>query len=336
MLKVDILAVPETSASVLYGLYDTLMLPGTAWPRVVLGRPGEPLIQVRIVARTQDNFSCRGNVPVSPHISITDANSADVICVPNVTIPVDENPHGRYADEIRWLVRQYKKGATIMTVCSGALILAEAKLLDGQAATAHWAYRDMFRNYYPSVDFHPERILTFAGDAKKLVMAGGMSSWHDLALYLISKYLGAEHAVQVAKFYLMDSHKDGQLPYAAMSRTIQKEDQIVEQCQRWLAEHYHEAGAIQTMSEMSGLPRRTFSRRFKACTGYSPQQYLQAVRVEEAKQLLETSQVAIDDVVDQVGYGDERAFRKIFKKMAGITPSAYRKRFGAGHLIPAE
>lgn len=195
MLKVDILAVPETSASVLYGLYDTLMLPGMAWPRVVLGRPGEPLIQVRIVARTLDNFSCRGNVLVSPQTSIADSDSADVICVPNVTIPVDENLHGRYVDEIAWLVRRYKNGANIMTVCSGALLLAEAKLLDGQSATAHWAYRDMFRNYYPSVDFHPERILAFAGDSKRLVMAGGMSSWHDLALYLISKHLGADHAV---------------------------------------------------------------------------------------------------------------------------------------------
>ncbi|MDX1407782.1 MAG: DJ-1/PfpI family protein, partial [Saprospiraceae bacterium] len=157
MLKVDILAAPQAAGSILYGLFDTLMLPGTAWPRVILGEPGEPLIDVRIVARSSDDFTCRGSVPVSPDSSIAEANDADIICIPNMTVPVDANPRGWYGDEVAWLRKRYASGATITSVCSGALLLAEAGLLDGQQATAHWAYQDMFRQYYPLVDFRPER-----------------------------------------------------------------------------------------------------------------------------------------------------------------------------------
>jgi len=327
MLKVDLLAAPETAASILYGLYDVLMLPGTAWPRAVLGEPGEPLVQVRIVARTATSFTCRGNIPVAPHISIDEAFDADVICVPNITLPVDEDPNGRFLAEAVWLNRCYAQGATIMSVCSGALLLAEAGLLDGEEATAHWAYKDMFRKFYPEVSFQPERVLSFAGEAQRLVLAGGMSSWHDLALYLISRYLGLEQAVQVSKFYLLDSHDNGQLPYAALSRRIQKEDRVIEECQHWLADHYPRPDSIQAMQRMSGLPQRTFTRRFKSATGYTPVEYLQAVRVEEAKQLLESSPAPVEDVANQVGYGDERAFRRIFRRNTGLSPSAYRKKF---------
>ena len=231
MLRVDILAAPETAGSILYGLYDILMLPGTAWPRVVLGEPGDALLKVQIVARTTNPFGCRSGVPVTPDTVLDDAIEADVVCVPNMTIPVDQSPHGWFAEEVAWVKARYEAGATIATVCSGALLLAEAGLLDGQEATAHWAYEKTFRDFYPHVVFCPERILTFAGEGDRMVLAGGMSSWQDLALYLITRFLGPEHAVQAAKFYVISDHTQGQLPYAALSRRIQSDDQAIGDCQ---------------------------------------------------------------------------------------------------------
>lgn len=327
MLKVDILAAPESAGSILYGLYDILMLPGVAWPRVVLGEPGDPLIRVRIVARSTAPFPCRGGVPITPHVALSEATDADVICIPNMTVPVDQCPYGWFAEEVSWLESRYREGATIATVCSGALLLAEAGLLGGEEATAHWAYEKTFRDYYPDVKFCPERILTFAGDEDRLVLAGGMSSWQDLALYLVTRFLGPEHAVQASKFYVISDHTEGQLPYAAMSRRIQVEDQTINKCQMWLRDNYAAPNTASRMQELSGFSRRTFSRRFRTATGYTPTDYVQAVRTEEAKQLLETTMSSIEEVAEEVGYSDERAFRRVFRKRTGISPSAYRKRF---------
>lgn len=327
MIRIDILAAPETASSILYGLYDILLLPGAAWPRVIQGQPGEPLFDVRIVARSTDVFRCRSGVPVAPHCDLSAASDAEVVCVPNMTVPLGECPYGWFKEEVAWLKGRYEGGATVATVCSGALLLAEAGLLAGAEATAHWSYEDTFRRFYPDINFRPERILTFAGDADRLVLSGGMSSWQDLALYLITRFLGPEHAVQAAKFYVISDHTEGQLPYAALSQRIQTDDQAINRCQSWLRDNYQRPEAVRFMQEMSGLSVRTFSRRFRAATGFAPHEYVQAVRAEEAKRLLESSLTSTEDVAMAVGYQDERAFRRVFRKRTGLSPSAYRKRF---------
>lgn len=327
MLKIDILAAPQTTGSILYGLYDLFKMPGEAWPRLMLGKPGQPLNRVRIVSDGGQEFRCRGGVPVAPEASLDEALDADIICVPNMTVPLDESPRDYFEAEVRWLKQNYEDGKTIATVCSGALLLAEAGLLNGEIATAHWMHRKMFHDFYPQVIFEPERILTFAGEENRLILAGGMSSWQDLALYLIARYLGPEHAVQASKIYLISDHTDGQLPYAAFSRRLQQQDPVIRDCQLWLSEHYDLADAVSRMQTLSGLARRTFSRRFKAATGYKPLEYVQALRVEEARQMFESGHLPVAEVALSVGYQDDGAFRRLFKRLTGLSPSAYRTKF---------
>jgi transcriptional regulator GlxA family with amidase domain len=331
-MKVDILAAPETAGSVLYGLFDTLLLPGTAWPRIVLG---EPLIDVRIVSRTTEPYTCRSGVPITPKLSLVEAQDADIVCIPNMTIPIDQCPYGWFAEEVAWLKSRFAAGAIIASVCSGSILLAEAGLLKGREATGHWSLGEMFHEYYPDIRFRPERILSFAGEGDRLIMAGGMSSWQDLVLYLITRFLGAEHAVQASKVYVISDHTEGQLPYAALSRRVRSDDPLVGQCQDWLSDHYAEARVVTRMQDLSGLPRRTFSRRFRAATGYAPSEFVQALRIEEAKQMLETTVASIDEISEAVGYRDERAFRRVFRKRTGISPSAYRKRFNHARFSSA-
>jgi len=326
-LRIDLLAAPETSGSILYGLYDTLMMPGTAWERAVHGRAGVPLADVRIVARSRESFECGGRIPVSPNTALEDAGNADVVCVPNMLIPAHASPVGWLPDEVAWIRERYEGGAMIAAVCSGAILLAEAGILDGFEATSHWAYEHMFRKYYPRVVFRPERTLTFTGPGDRLVIAGGMASWQNLSLYLIARYFGAEEASRTAKVYCMPEHVRGQLPFATLSRRVQGDDPAIGACQVWIAENYAEEEPVGAMRRMSGLPERTFTRRFELATGYRPTEYVQAIRVEEAKQLLEASADSLESIAASVGYRDVRAFRRLFSKRTGMTPSEYRKRF---------
>lgn len=325
--SIALLATPETSPSVLYGMYDVLLSVGAVYADLTTGKPEDCLIDVRIVAATDKPFRCFGNVLVEPSAALDDIAEADVVVVCDIYTPIDTPPRGRYPREIAWLKQMYAKGSIVAAVCSGTLIPVEAGLLDGRECAGHWGYRDMFREHYPKVRFREESILVFAGEDARLITAGGHSSWHDLALHLIARLCGKNHALRTAKVYLFSGHLDGQLPFAAMSRRIQKTDAVIGQCQEWIAQNYERANPVAAMAERSGLNLRTFARRFRAATGYRPMDYVHALRIEEAKQFIESEAIGIDEISLKVGYDDPAFFRRLFKRKAGLTPAAYRRKF---------
>ena len=241
--------------------------------------------------------------------------------------PIGTPLHGRYREEIDWLKRMHAGGALITSVCSGSLVLAETGLLDGASCSAHWAYCDLFHKHYPKVRLLLDSILNLDSEARGIITAAGVTAWQDLALHLITRLCGREHALRTAKVYLMTNHEDGQLPFAAMNRQIQKDDAAIAECQVWIAENYAIPNPVAAMSERSGLTPRTFARHFKAATGYLPMDYVHALRIEGGKQLIETEVGRIDEVGFQVGYEDPTFFRRLFKRKAGLTPAAYRRKF---------
>lgn len=326
-IKTYLYADADTAGSVLYGLYDALSIPGVTWPKLIDGRAGDPLFDIKIVAAEPGRFRARGGIPVQPDLALDETEPADLICIPNITVPVDRSPRGRFPTTVEWLRRNYEAGATIGSACSGAVLLAEAGLLDGRQATTHWAYRELFRTNYPKVSLHLERIMVFAGEGNRIVTAGGFGSWQDLALHFIARFCGNEHAVRTAKVYVFCDHQEGQLPYAAMAKHIQHADPLIRDCQLWAADNYMVEQPVTQMVELSGLNRNSFVRRFRAATGYRPLEYVQTLRVEEAKQMLETSDEPTERIAQHVGYDDPRSFRRVFRRYAGLAPSAYRKRF---------
>lgn len=326
-LKIDILATEFTTGSLLYGLFDTLSMPGAAWPRLVEGRAANPLAKVRIVTTDGIPITCIGGVPVTPHAAFNAQSPPDVICIPNLRIPPDSDPRGLFRDEATWIRDCYGMGSIIGTACSGSILLAEAGLLDGLEATSHWGFDTMFRKYYPQILYRPGRTLTFAGEGQRLVMSGGMASWHSLSLYLIARFFGEEQAAQTAKIYVMSELHTDQLAYSALSRRIESEDSVIGECQKWATENYAIADPVSKMATLSGLPQRTFSRRFKSTTGYKPLEYVQSLRIEEAKKLLETTNCSVPEIAMMVGYADERAFRRFFRKRTGLTATNYRRKF---------
>jgi transcriptional regulator GlxA family with amidase domain len=170
----------------------------------------EPL-RVRILSEGAEPFTCAGGVPIAPHAALADAYRLDLVIVAELAIATDEDPRGRWPTASHWLRRQHAAGATTCSVCTGAILLADAGLLDGLEATTHWSVTDLFRTYFPSVLLHPERILLATGPQQRIVTSGGAASWEDLALYLIARCRGEAEAMRAAKVFVLGDRSEGQL-----------------------------------------------------------------------------------------------------------------------------
>jgi transcriptional regulator GlxA family with amidase domain len=328
-VNVSILAFAEASASVVYGMYDLFMSAGRDWGIIVDGAPGPTLMRPRVVSAHAGPFTVANDVRITPEATLDGGPLPDIVCVPEANVPPGEPLAGRFTAEVAWLQRCYAAGATLAAACSGTLLLAEAGLLDGQEATTHWAYCDVLARRYPAVKVRPQRALVVSGDGQRLVMAGGGTSWLDLALYLIARSVGVEAAMQTARINLIDWHAIGQQPFARLARSRQVDDAVIARCQTWIAEHYQEPAPVAAMVRLSGLAERSFKRRFQQATGMAPLEYVHTLRLEEAKQLLESTDQPIEAIANEVGYEDAGFFSRLFRRNVNLTPAQYRKRFGA-------
>jgi transcriptional regulator GlxA family with amidase domain len=326
-VEVLIVAVPETAGSALYGMVDVLLAAGNIWQ--TLARTGSPRspFRVRILSTTGEPFCCGNGIPVRPDCAVADDPEGGILVLPELWLGPDEHLKGRYPELMDWIRRRYRAGSSIYSACSGAVMLAETGLLDGCEATSHWGYQDLFRTSYPQVRFRPEPNLAFADAAGRIVTAGGTTSWHDLAIHIISRHCSPGEALRIAQVYLLKWHGEGQLPYATLVRRNPHADSVVRACEDWLGEHFRDHGAVQRVVERAKIPERTLKRRFRAATGATLIEYLQNLRVEEAKRLLESGQMPVDEISAEAGYEDPSFFRRLFKRRTGLTPSQYRRMF---------
>jgi len=333
---IAILAFPETSASVLYGMYDLFHSAGRDWAMIADGSPGLGVLRPVVVSARSGAFPVVNGVNITPEATIDDIGRPDVVCVADVAVDPENPAEGRFAQEIAWLKRCHADGAILASACSGALLFAEAGLLDGYDATTHWAFCDAISKRHPRIRMRPQSALVVSGEGQRLIMAGGGTSWADLALYLIARLAGVEYAMQTARVNLIDWHSIGQQPYAHLSRARHVEDAVIARCQVWIAEHYQEPAPVAAMVRLCELPERTFKRRFQKATGLSPLEYVHTLRLEEAKQMLETSDEPVEAIANAVGYEDAGFFGRLFKRKVNLSPMQYRRRFGAMRRALAE
>ncbi len=322
-----IVALPETAGSALYGMLDVLNSAGNIWQTLTRSGEEQQLFDVGIVGNSSAPFTCGNNIPVTPDFSLTTAPDASIVIVPELWLGPDEDISNSYPELLEWIRRRYKAGATLYSACSGSLLLAATGLLDGREATSHWGYQDLFRTRFPKVQFCPGPNLVFADPQGRIVTAGGTSSWHDLAIHIISRHGSAGEAMRVAKVYMLKMHGEGQLPYTSLVRSVPHADAVAKRCEEWLAENFQRADAVNGAMQYSKLPERTIKRRFKAATGSTLIDYLQNLRIEEAKRLLESSNLVIEDISVAVSYEDVSFFRRLFKRRTGTTPGQYRRIF---------
>ncbi|WP_436315389.1 GlxA family transcriptional regulator [Variovorax sp. LjRoot84] len=325
---IAILVTAESAASVVYGIFDLLKCAGRDWPMVVDGRPGAELLEPVLVAAKPGIVRAANGVPIEAHRSFDEVIAPAVVCVPELMISPYGPLDGLFAREVAWMRRCHAAGSLVAASCSGAMLLGEAGLLDDEDATTHWAFCEVLQRRYPLARVRPHCALITSGEGQRLVMTGGGSSWMDLALYLIARYVGIEAAMQVAKLNLIDWHHVGQQPFARVASTRQAEDAVIGRCQTWIGDHYAQAAPVAAMAALSGLAERSFQRRFKLATGMTPMEYVQTLRIEEAKHLLETTEAPVEAIAGEVGYDDAAFFSRMFRRAVSLSPAQYRRRFG--------
>jgi transcriptional regulator GlxA family with amidase domain len=326
-ITVALLALPETTAATLYGFYDALASVRRDWTLLHGGPPLDSPFRPLVVSRDGQPLEAANGVRITPQADFAGCPRPDVVIVADVMVaPGGDSPS--FAPAVAWLQACHAQGALLASACSGALLLARTGLLDGHDATSHWAYCDHLQRSHPRTRWHADRGLVAVGEGQRILMAGSGVSWHLLALALVARFAGAEDAMRVARINLMDLQSANPAAYASLTHGSRAADPVVASCQQWVALHYASASPVQQMVELSQLPERTFKRRFAQATGMAPLDYVHHVRLEEAKQMLESSADPVEAIAIDVGYSDSSFFSRLFRRKVGMSPVQYRQRFG--------
>ncbi len=266
--------------------------------------------------RTTTGFSLR------PHAGLETVESADTVVVPAYLDVFSPPP----AEAIEALAAAAERGARVLSVCTGAFALAHAGLLDGRRATTHWAFADELASRFPAVEVDADALYV---DEGKVMTSAGLSAGIDLCLHVIRADCGAAVGDLVARHMVAAPHRDGgqaqfiERPVASAGAATGS----LEPTRRWAAERLHEPLDVAAMARHASVSPRTFARRFREETGTTPLQWLLNQRVQEARRLLEQTDLPIDAVAWQAGFGTAASLRDHFRRITATTPTAYRRSF---------
>jgi transcriptional regulator GlxA family with amidase domain len=323
MIEVTVCFLDETFSSTAIGPMEVFRHAGELW-NVLTGARPDPPFRVTTASVGGRPVNCDGGLRIQPQAALTAIRKSDLIFIPSTGPSIDDVVE-RNAAVIPWLKRWHKRGTDIASVCSGVGLVAAAGLLDGKRATTHWGLAEQFRKKYPRVKWMPEMMVT---EDRGFYCGGGVNASLDLGLYLVERYCGHEIAMQTAKALLIETPRAWQAGFAIVPLKIEHSDEAISTAQEWLHKNFHYNFPLEAPAHQVGMSMRNFVRRFKQATGDSPLIYLQKLRVSAAKRLLESDHRTMQEIGDAVGYQDLAFFRQLFQRHTGVSPSAYRRRFG--------
>jgi len=326
MFNVAIVAFPNCHASGVHGIMDFFTVANFCG-RAPAGH-SEPLFNCQVV--TVDDQPVRGysGAVVTPTCKRGDFEPDLIVVGSSVEAAVGAERLEKTLAPSRplygWLRDGLERGAVLASVCTGSFVLAEAGLLDDQVATTHWRAAPLFRARYPHLRLEEDQLLV---DNGRIICAGGATAFVDLCSYLVERFSSPAVALACSKMLVLDGRRAEQTPYMAFYSQKAHQDDAIRKAQSWLEQHYADALTIDEVAAVAGLGTRTFKRRFKEATGETPIGYLQHLRIEAAKHLLESSREQTARIIWSVGYEDASSFRRLFKRTVGCTMEQYRKRF---------
>jgi len=323
MIDVTVLFLDGTFSSTAIGPMEVFRHTGELW-NTFTGTPVAAPFRVTTASVNGRAVSCDGAIQIRPETSLSAVRKTKLIFIPSTGPSLDDVVE-RNAAVVPWLKRWHKRGAVIASVCSGVGLVAAAGLLDGRRATTHWGVVDQFRQKYPKVRWMPELMVVEDGP---FYTGGGVNAALDLSLYLVENFCGHDVAMQTAKALLIETPRAWQAGFGIVPLKTEHSDESISSAQDWLHQNFHRNFPLESPAQQVGMSLRNFVRRFKHATGDSPLTYLQKLRVAAAKRLLENDHRTMQEISNAVGYEDVAYFRSLFQRHTGVSPSAYRQRFG--------
>jgi len=288
---------------------------------VRMGKP--PLFDVRLVGLAPETPVNNGMYTIKADLLTNEVDKTDLIIIPAVEGDMIKNLEDNH-EFVPWIIKQYKAGAEVASLCVGAFLLASTGLINGKKCATHWMAANDFRRMFPDVDLVEDRIIT---DEHGIYSSGGAFSYLNLILYLIEKFAGREIAVFCSKAFQIDIKRDSQSPFIIFQGQKEHGDESIMKAQVFIEKNFQEKITVDQLASMLALGRRNMERRFKKATSNTVIEYIQRVKIEAAKKGFETGRKNISEIMYDVGYSDVKAFRTIFRKITGLSPIEYRNKY---------
>ncbi len=325
-MKTVTILVPETA--VLAAIVDPRYM-FTAVNEFLKSAGKPPLFDVQLVGLTREVKLSEGLFTVHADATVKTAKKADLVIIPAISRDL-ENAIKKNKEFFPWIVKQYKSGAEVASLCIGAFLFASTGLLDGKKCSTHWLFANEFRSMFPEVELVDNKIVT---EQNGLYSSGGANSYWNLLLHLVEKYTSREMAILASKFFVLDIDRKTQSPFTIFKGQKIHEDNDIVKVQDYIENNFNEKITVDELSEEFGIGRRTLERRFKKATNNTVTEYIQRVKIEASKKELETGRKTVSEVMYDVGYTDTKAFREVFRKVTQMSPIDYRKKYNREAIV---
>lgn len=301
------------------------MLPLEMWRAAEQAREAAKVsmdsLHVDIVSRDMEAVRTQAGVPLSPTKTIDQVTRSDVVYLPALW----RNPRPVLRKNTAltpWLAEQFANGCLLAAVGTGCCFLAEAGLLDGKSATTHWHYLDRFQADYPLVQLKRDYFITQSGS---IFCAASVNALADVTVHLIELFYGRDVAMLVERNFSHEIRRPYEKYRYFQGDDLQHTDEVLVEVQLWMKRHLADCPSIADVAGKFGLSQRSLQRKFLSAIGITPLTYLQNIRVDGAKELLQSTNLTIGEISYRVGYQDQSHFNRIFQKQMALSPSEYRK-----------
>jgi transcriptional regulator GlxA family with amidase domain len=294
--------------------------------------PNDQKYEVSLVASRSGPVTCSNGMQLTARFGYGELDEQhDLVLVPGGPQLPDAPPP---EDLLAWLRRQAQGAARFGSVCNGTFLLGHAGLIDGKEVTTHWAVAERLTHDFPLVRVQPDRIFIRDGS---LFTSAGVTAGIDLCLSFVSEDWGHEMAVRVAKQLVVYIQREGgQSQYSPFISASKEEDPIIAKVHRYVTEHIADALTIEQLASAVSVSRRTFSRLFSKHAKVTPSAFVEQIRVDTARKLLENSDAPLKTVAFECGFHNATHMRMTFFRRLNVTPQQYRQRFrGTDHASHA-
>jgi len=319
-MKQVTIVVPKGNANLssITGSFEILTRANEYWQKM----GNKPIFEIRIAGFETELKLGVGFFSVYP-ADIRTIKKTDLLIIPSVSYDYDKVIKENAA-LITWIREQYKSGAEIASICTGAFLLAATGLLEGKTCSTHWNAATDFRRMFPNINLQIDKLITVEPG---IYTNGGAYSFLNLVLFLVEKYFDRQTAIYCSKVFQIDMERTSQSPFFIFQSQKNHGDELICEAQTYIEENLSEKISFEELASKLAASRRNFDRRFIKATGNTPVEYLQRVKVEAAKRTLEKGRKSIFEVMNEVDYSDDKAFREVFKKITGLSPLDYRARY---------